>query len=510
MIEQFKQARRVGVPLVAIKTVDPAQTVLGILEMHSNVAIPVIEWDMTRGPVPRTKAGSETLELLTRNMMLEALINPVEMLNTAQRLPGINQRDKVYGSILFMHGTQYLIENPAFCQAVWNLRDPFKSNGRTLVLLCPDITLPPSLAQDVLVLDEPLPTKEEMASIAESVFTSAGVEATKDEIAAAVENCMGLAAYCAEQTMALSLERDPETKKLRINKSVLASKRRESIESTPGLSIYEGKNDFSKVGGCESIKGFIKRLTSRKHYAAVVFLDEIEKMLAGAAGSGQDSSGVSQGILGKLLSYMQDNEVDGILELGVPGSGKTEIAKCTGAHIGVPTISMNLGDMKASYVGQTEARLRQALKVISTVSQGSVLFIGTCNNIGSLPSELLRRFNLGTYFFDLPEKAEREAIWDIYFGKYGVSGELPDDDNWTGAEIKTCCRLSALLDTPLRDSAKYIVPTATTMGEGLSSLRKLAHGRFLSASRPEVYSMDRREAATVKKATRRVNFAQEL
>ena len=41
---------------------------------------------------------------------------------------------------------------------------------------------------------------------------------------------------------------------------------------------------------------------------------------------------------------------------------------------------------------------------------------------------------------DLPSPDERKAIWDIYLTKWNLSGDLPDDDGWTGAEVKECCR----------------------------------------------------------------------
>jgi hypothetical protein len=40
----------------------------------------------------------------------------------------------------------------------------------------------------------------------------------------------------------------------------------------------------------------------------------------------------------------------------------------------------------------------------------------------------------------------------------------PDDTNWTGAEIKSCCRLASLLDVPLVQAAQNVVPVAVTAG----------------------------------------------
>ena len=64
----------------------------------------------------------------------------------------------------------------------------------------------------------------------------------------------------------------------------------------------------------------------------------------------------------------------------------------------------------------------------------------------------------------------------------------PDDAQWTGAEIKSCCRLAALLDVPLVQSAQNVVLVAVTAGDKIESLRQWASGRWLSSDRAGVYS----------------------
>ena len=64
----------------------------------------------------------------------------------------------------------------------------------------------------------------------------------------------------------------------------------------------------------------------------------------------------------------------------------------------------------------------------------------------------------------------------------------PDDTNWTGAEIKSCCRLASLLDVPLIQAAQSVAPVAVTAGDKIESLRHWASGRCLSADRAGVYS----------------------
>lgn len=59
---------------------------------------------------------------------------------------------------------------------------------------------------------------------------------------------------------------------------------------------------------------------------------------------------------------------------------------------------------------------------------------------------------------------------------------------WTGAEVRSCCRLAALLGVPLVEAAHNIVPVAVSAAETLDKLRTWASGRCLSADRPGIYT----------------------
>ena len=93
--------------------------------------------------------------------------------------------------------------------------------------------------------------------------------------------------------------------------------------------------------------------------------------------------------------------------------------------------------------------------------ESDAFVVATANDISKLPPEFSRaeRFD-GVFFIDLPSPAQRSAIWSIYLSHYRLdrSQKLPADDLWTGAEIKACCRLAALLDLPLTAAAQNIVP----------------------------------------------------
>jgi SpoVK/Ycf46/Vps4 family AAA+-type ATPase len=276
------------------------------------------------------------------------------------------------------------------------------------------------------------------------------------------------------------------------------------VEQTPGLTIWRSGETFDQIGGCDNIKRFLTAvLQGQEAPRVIVFVDEIEKAFAG---TGTDMSGVKTEMTGTMLSWMQDRGADGVIFIGPPGAAKSAVAKAAGATAGVPTVAFDLSAMQNSLVGGSGERLRAALQVVDAISQGRSVWIATCNSITSLPPELRRRFTLGTFFFDLPNVEERRAIWKIYLKKWGLAGDLPDDEGWTGAEIKECCRKAWRLNLSLQASAAYIVPVSRSAADQIEGLRRQASGRFLSASRPGVYTFESGPQATapVKRAFRHV------
>jgi SpoVK/Ycf46/Vps4 family AAA+-type ATPase len=232
--------------------------------------------------------------------------------------------------------------------------------------------------------------------------------------------------------------------------------------------------------------------------------------------------------------------------LGPPGSGKSQFCTALGSETGRPTLILDVGALLGSLVGQSEANIRQALRLVDAMSPCVVMldevekalsgvassgqtdsgvsarmfasFLGwlndhesdafvvcTANDVSKLPPEFARaeRFD-GTFFLDLPAAREKEAIWRMYLTRFGLDADQrrPRDIDFTGAEIRACCRLAALLDLPLIDAAQNIVPVAVTAGESIERLRSWACGRCLAADRPGLYT---RGGDVAPKSGRKIN-----
>jgi hypothetical protein len=498
MIKEFREARRVSTPLIGITTADPASTMKMIKE-NSKEDTPMVRWDVTAGFGALNEPGRSALALSMSVLQKKrdpvnvfsasgaaspdpsGITNPAEALDVAKAFPP--------GTILFFLNAHRLINLERVSQAIWNLRDVYK-NRRTLVLLAPVLQLPIELSQDVILLDDPLPGNSEIERILRKQITDVEKqnsttlpELDSRKISRIHDAVRGLSSFQTEQVIAMSISSQG------VDIDQLWNFKRTTIEQTPGLSIYSGKERFPDIGGVGNAKDFLSNvLRGRQEPGSIVFLDELDKSMAGAVGVG-DNTGVSQDFLSVFLKEMQDMNAIGGIFFGVAGTAKSALAKAAGNEAEIPTLQFDINAMKTSDLGGSEGNIRRAFKVIRAVSNEKPLFIATCNSLVTLPPELKRRFNLPTFYFDLPLKEERESIWRIYTEKYGLEDqEWPNDTDWTGAEIRTCCDLAWRLNVSLREAGQYIVPIAQSAADVIESMRRQATGRFLSASYKGVYT----------------------
>lgn len=494
LIDQFKAARRAGTPLVAIETPDPAATMTAIIQGMNGKNPPFLRWDIVLGLQPVNEPGSKQLGRLgAKDDIAMRSTNPTEMCAMLAKLEG--------EAIVFMQNAHRYVDNDGAAQAIWNLRDIFKGKLNTLVMLAPAITLPRELERDVIVLDEPLPDDEQLGAIADTVHKSAASALTDLKPMTAehrknvVRAARGLSAFSAEQAIYMSVT------KTGIDLKELWERKRKMIEQTKGLQVYMGGESFDDIGGISRVKEFAKLLfKGQEPPTAVIWIDEIEKAMAGTGPVG-DTSGTSQDQLGVLLNAMNDNEWAGQIAIGPPGCAKSLYAKSLATSHGVPCLKLDLGAMKGSLVGQSEAQIRAAIKIILAVAGKGAYWIATCNQLDSLKPELRRRFTDGVWYFDLPDESERDAIWTLLRERFNIpkAHKKPDDYNWTGADIRNVCSIAYRLKTTLEEAATYITPVAKSDPKSIERLRTLADNSFLSASKAGVYKQNDSEIKAEKK-----------
>ena len=364
-----------------------------------------------------------------------------------------------------------------------------KSNRTFLIVLSPTVDIPTELEKLFTVVEHALPDRGQLEEIARGVAVEEGELPEGDERTRLLDAAAGLTRMEAENAFALSLVRHG-----RLQPDVVWQLKGEMLKKSGLLTLYRGRETFADLGGLEALKDFCRRALRTK---------------------GPDRP-----------------RARGVVLLGPPGCGKTAIAKALGGETGRPTLVLDPGSLMGSLVGQTESRTRQALRIIDAfgpcvvvidevdhalaghngVGDSGVMsrFFGamqswlndhtsdafvvcTSNDISTLPSAFTRaeRFD-GVYFVDLPGVQQKRAIWQIYLGRYRLDPQQPRpvDADWSGAEIRACCRLAAMLDVSLVEAAQNIVPVAKTAAESIGRLRQWATGRCLSADVPGIYTGD--------------------
>jgi hypothetical protein len=479
----FRNARRVSTPIIAVISPDPGAASAALVKtLGANV--PKLQWDAAQGlrPYSQAKVDSDAYANFQFQDKKQGL-SPVEVLTRAQTsVPD--------SGVLFLMNAHLLLENQQMripvIQAIWNLRDAFKVDGRTLVLLGVHFAPPPELAGDIFIIDDPLPTPEELSAIILRQHLNADLpppDATT--LKQAIEATSGLPPFPAEQVVSMALTKSG------IQLLPLWERKRQMIRQTPGLTVWQGGESLADLKGIDHAKAFIQRYIDADGFRAIVFIDEGDKAFSGGMSDYTGDSGVAKDQVGTILSYIEDTGSPGILLAGVAGTGKTQLAKAAGATSGKPLIAFDLGAMKGGTVGSSEAQIRNALKVVTAVAQGKVLFIMTANKTTSFSPELNRRF-ADQFFFALPSDEAREQIWPVYVAKNGLTKEQAKfprgfDHNWTGAEIKRACERASLFKCSVVEAAEFIVPTYRSGRDAIRDLYRQAEGRFLSASEPGLF-----------------------
>jgi hypothetical protein len=230
----------------------------------------------------------------------------------------------------------------------------------------------------------------------------------------------------------------------------------------------------------------------------------------------------------------------GILIFGVQGCGKSLCAKAVSREWNLPLLRFDTSALFDKYVGESERNLRKSLQVVEAVApavlwideiekmfpaaglgseadgglslrlfgsfiswmqekKSPVFIVATCNNVASMPPELLRKGRFDELFFvDLPDTEERKSIFTIHLNRHK---QAPADfdlavlavaaEGFSGAEIEqavssalcTAFAQKASLTTEMvLEEIRSTYPLSVTMKEKVESLRAWARERAVPAN----------------------------
>lgn len=375
---------------------------------------------------------------------------------------------------------------------------------QVLIILSAAANIPPKLAPHVSPLEFSLPDDDDILKIIDFILVSSG-ETMEDSLKEQLVRCLaGLTSNEAENCFAraLRLARGPNAGMLPIVKAEKAKivKKSDILTYIPEESVGTAEH----IGGYEALYEWIEKRKSCYSKAAI------------AAG----------------LDFPK-----GIGLCGVPGVGKSVVAKILCKMLNLPGYTMNIGAVFGSLVGESEQRIRDAIKQIEA-QKGCVLVldeidkalggmangsgdsgvgkrvfgtlltwlaektsptfvVATLNRIDDLPPELTRAGRFDAIFcVDIPDKAARENIFRIHLSKRnrqesileldtnGWTELLDATDQFVGAEIEAVvidaqCASFTNRGTAspnvaeLLASAKTTIPMSKLQSKELEAMREL-------------------------------------
>lgn len=498
--DSFKALISAATPLIIVNTFDPRATIRNVIEALKSAKtgagtlldeIGLSKWDVCNGLAHVNEMGMQQLET-TFNEDGGDRAALIAAANLYQFLFNVSDKH-LRNHFTFIVNAHKFWGTPEEVQGIWNLRDKLKSKSSTLILLsAPGQTLPTEIAQDIMPLDEPLPSREIIEQIvvkahaAVKKISPKAKDLSADDKQRAVAALEGLAMFPAEQNAQVCFD----TKTGNIDIPELWNHKRATIAQRPGLSMYEGPDTLADMADLDNITEVLQGYNEGPDSPNIILrFDEMEKAFAG---SGTDLSGDQTKLTGSILTWFQDKRIAGIIFLGVPGCGKSNLLYAWANSVRKPVINVDLPGMQGSLLGESIANLKAAEKTIDAMGGGKVLAIATVNDVSTLPAPLLRRFDVGTFFFDIPRTAAgRAKILSIHRKKYGINVKDADpvmDSLWTGADIENCCKNARRFGKTLQQSSENLVKVMVARKDEMEALRRGASGRYISASDRGVYT----------------------
>jgi AAA+ superfamily predicted ATPase len=433
--------------------------------------------------------------------------DPMEMLTAIGDLPE--------NSLVLLRDFHQFIEspNPMLTRQLKDTMRVGKTKGRIIVIAACRLVLPPELEREFVIVDFSFPGREELGVILENIAKSARKKKPDTEARdRLLDAASGLTSMEAENAFALSVIEAGE-----LSPSVVSREKAMAVKKSGILEICSVTETLDDIGGLDVLKTWL--LTRKDAF-------------------------------GQRARQYRLPSPKGLLIVGIPGTGKSLTAKATASVFQRPLVRLDAGRLYGGLVGESEANARNAIQTLeaiapcvcwideiekgfagsrsSGVTDGGtssrvfgtfmswmqektspVFIVATANDVSQLPPEMLRKGRFDELFFvDLPEPAEREAIWRIQIGKHGRTPEgfklaelVKTSEGFTGSEIEQAFIEALFLgfsqgqeptDKTVIEALANSVPLGKLMGEHINALRKWAKGRARPATASKEEHVERK------------------
>lgn len=484
--KELKELIAARYPLVQVVSSEEDRVLAALTEIAKPDKLTVMVWSVTKGA--RVQHSGEGAKAVTRDQGQK----PHEALMKIESydIPGV---------FVLLDFHPYT-KDPQVVRALRDVVSAFRTGEkpRTLVLVSPVQGVPAEVEKEAAIIDFALPVRDEIRSLLTPLATQIGQALTEDVIDA----CLGLTAAEAENAASKSVVQSnridarlvlAEKKQIiKKNGSLEYVETSESMDTVGGLAtlktwLRKRRNAFSAkareyklprprgvviigptgtgkslmakacgnafafplvrldVGSCmkglvggseEAIRSALKVVEAVA--PCVLFIDEIEKGLAGSKSSGMTDGGTMARVFGTILTWLNDTTAD-------------------------------------------------------------VFVVATSNDINALPPELTRKGRFDEIFFaDLPNAEERAEIVKIQLRKVGrdpavfLYRKIADAcKDYTGSEIEQIIATAMndsfdqgveVTNDHILDAIPFVTPVSRTMADSIKALRDWAVNRAQPAN----------------------------
>ena len=374
--------------------------------------------------------------------------------------------------------------------------------GQTLILTGPAPTVPPELAGVALPWKLLPPTPEEVRDLVRQtvqhlVIRNLTVELDEGAEAALADAVTGLSASEAGRLIQQAALKDGRLDAADV--PWIRKARADLVDPGRILELMEAAGTLDAVGGIAHLKEWLRLRARALEPEAARFGLEPPR---------------------------------GILLTGIPGCGKSLVAKTVAGSWGLPLVLLDPARLYAKYVGESEQRLEDALHSIEAMAPvvlwideiekgfpagtdgdggvgqrvlgtflrwmqdrpAGVFVIATANQVLDLPPEFLRKGRFDEVFFvDLPGETERAEIFRLHLAKrhrdpskFDLRTLAQVSDGLSGAEVEAAivgalyrayADRTDLTTEQILEELRATVPLSRTRAEDVAALRAWAAHR---------------------------------
>lgn len=313
------------------------------------------------------------------------------------------------------------------------------------------LCVPVELEDYITIFDVPLPSTGEILKIMQDFCKDLDITISDEAVNELAISLKGLNEFQIKQILNLAYQDggyiDSEDRLL------ILRQKEQFIKKSGLLEMVPIKESIDDIGGLENLKSWLndKRVVFHQLDKAIKFGVDIPK---------------------------------GIMIMGMPGCGKSLVAKATAKLFEIPLVRLDVGRLLGKYVGESEENMRKALKLAEAFSpcvlwideiekafsgvggtgggsdvttrlfgqfltwmqekESTVFIVATANDISKIPPEFLRKGRFDELFYvDFPNIDERRKILEIHLRKrkkwnkdLDISSIAKATEGYNGADLE--------------------------------------------------------------------------